>query len=81
MCKQSCSNANVTRLYFQSLGDSNDNNSSQRPQIYDETPEELRSEVKRLECKVSGLTSSLEEKEKSLEAACAQVCGFLIYFW
>lgn len=76
MCKQSCSNANVGRLYFQSVGDPNDISSSQKSHLDEETPEELRGEVKRLEGKVSGLTSVLEEKQKNLETVCAQLLVF-----
>lgn len=81
VCKQSCSNANVGRLYFQSVGDQNDVSLSQKPDLDEETPEELRGEVKRLEGKVSGLNSVLEEKQKNLETVCSQVHVFLFTFW
>ncbi|KAL1549808.1 E3 ubiquitin-protein ligase TRAIP-like isoform X1 [Salvia divinorum] len=62
ICKQACTNANVGRLYFQSIGDSND--SSQKPRDCQGNPEELQREVNRLEGKVAGLSSSLEQQQK-----------------
>ncbi|KAL8495139.1 hypothetical protein ACS0TY_019346 [Phlomoides rotata] len=63
ICKQKCTNANVGRLYFQSVGDANDS-SSQKPLGHDENPEELRLEVNRLEGKVANLSSTLEQQQK-----------------
>ncbi|KAK4418569.1 hypothetical protein Salat_2269700 [Sesamum alatum] len=67
ICKQSCTNANVGRLYFQSVGDPNDSNTSQKPRDYGENPEELRKEVNRLEGKVVALASTLEQQQKEFK--------------
>ncbi|KAL0428811.1 UNVERIFIED_CONTAM: hypothetical protein Sradi_0507100 [Sesamum radiatum] len=67
ICKQSCTNANVGRLYFQSVGDPNDSNTSQKPSNYEENPEELRKEVNRLEGKVVALASTLEQQQKEFK--------------
>ncbi|GER57415.1 RING/U-box superfamily protein [Striga asiatica] len=64
ICKQTCTNKNVGRLYFQSIGDPNECSLSQKPQIYVENSEELRIEVKRLEGKVFALASTLEQQQK-----------------
>ncbi|KAL8192342.1 hypothetical protein R6Q57_027527 [Mikania cordata] len=63
ICKQKCSESNVSRLYFQSVGDSDDSNLSQKPQTCKENPEELKLEVRRLEGKIRGLSLSLESRE------------------
>ncbi|KAM7508620.1 hypothetical protein LguiA_019073 [Lonicera macranthoides] len=68
VCKQTCSEGSVSRLYFQSVGDLNDQSLSQKPLWHcEENPEELRREVKRLENKVLGLISVLECQQKDLE--------------
>jgi TRAF-interacting protein len=65
----------VTRLYFQSIGDLNDQNLSQKPaQSCGESPEALRIEVKRLENKVSGLNSAVERQQKDLEQVNEELC-------
>ncbi|CAA0820744.1 RING/U-box superfamily protein [Striga hermonthica] len=64
ICKQSCTNKNVGRLYFQSIGDPNESSLSQKPHSYVENSEELRIEVKRLEGKVVALASTLEQQQK-----------------
>ncbi|KAH6829979.1 RING/U-box superfamily protein [Perilla frutescens var. hirtella] len=63
ICKQACTNATVGRLYFQSVGDTNDC-SSQKPCDFEKNPEELQNEVNRLEGKVGALASSLEQQQK-----------------
>ncbi|XP_076897188.1 uncharacterized protein LOC143550428 isoform X2 [Bidens hawaiensis] len=63
ICKQTCSTSNVSRLYFQSVGDSDGSNHSQKPQTYNHDPEELKLEVRRLEVKISGLSLALESRE------------------
>ncbi|CDP08760.1 unnamed protein product [Coffea canephora] len=76
VCKQTCSNANVGRLYFQSVGDPNDPGLTQKAGNYEENPEELRNEVRRLEGKVLGLSSALEQLQKSSEAVNAELCMY-----
>ncbi|KAL0397942.1 UNVERIFIED_CONTAM: hypothetical protein Scaly_0242600 [Sesamum calycinum] len=78
ICKQSCTNANVGRLYFQSVGDPNDSNTSQKPRNYEENPEELQKEVNRLEGKVVALASSLEQQQKEFKEVKDQVTAFLV---
>jgi len=77
VCKQSCSASNVNRLYFQSVGDSNDLILSQN--VEDEDPRELRGQVQRLEVKVKGLSSLLECQGKELKDVNDQVNS--IAFW
>ncbi|KAI3444491.1 hypothetical protein Pfo_001156 [Paulownia fortunei] len=67
ICKQTCTNANVGRLYFQSVGDPSDSSLSQKPRDYEENPEELRKEVNRLEGKVVVLASTLEQQQKEFK--------------
>ncbi|KAF2315259.1 hypothetical protein GH714_038611 [Hevea brasiliensis] len=67
VCKQSCSGINVVRLYFQSLGDQNEPFMSQKVNDCKEDPELLLGEVRRLEVKVSGLTSNLELQGKEIQ--------------
>ncbi|KAK9056157.1 hypothetical protein SSX86_027246 [Deinandra increscens subsp. villosa] len=66
ICKQKCSASNVTRLYFQSVGDSNDPNFSKKLQTHKEDPEELKLEIRRLEGKISRLNLALESRENDL---------------
>ncbi|KAL2468745.1 RING/U-box superfamily protein [Forsythia ovata] len=67
VCKQTCSEAKVGRLYFQSISDPNDSSLSQKPHDYEENSEELQTEVKRLEGKVLGLSSALEKQQKEFK--------------
>ncbi|XP_062156666.1 uncharacterized protein LOC133864374 isoform X2 [Alnus glutinosa] len=67
VCKQLCSANNANRLYFQSVGDSNDTVLTQKPVNCEKDAEELCRELKRLETKVSGLTSVLERQGKELK--------------
>ncbi|XP_052192107.1 uncharacterized protein LOC127801222 [Diospyros lotus] len=64
VCKQACAEANVGRLYFQSVGDPTQ---SQKPVDCEENPAELRMEVEKLKGKVLGLNSALERQEKDVE--------------
>ncbi|GFY97370.1 RING/U-box superfamily protein [Actinidia rufa] len=64
VCKQTCSEVNVSRLYFQSVGDQN---LSQKFVNCKEDPEELQREIERLERKVSGLSSDLELYKKDVK--------------
>ena len=66
------------RLYFQSVGDPNDLGLTQKEGNYGENPEELRNEVRRLEGKVIGLSSALEQLQKSSEAVNAEVLYLLM---
>lgn len=68
MCKQTCVGKDVARLYFQSVGDANDSMLAKKPADWvEKDPELLRSEVKRLEMKVSVLNSTLETQGKDLK--------------
>ncbi|KAL7158813.1 hypothetical protein ABFS83_02G168000 [Erythranthe nasuta] len=67
ICKQTCTNSNVGRLYFQSIGDSNDPSLSQKPSNYGENPDELRNEVNRLEGKVVAMASTFEQQQKEFK--------------
>ncbi|CAK9156720.1 unnamed protein product [Ilex paraguariensis] len=79
VCKQTCSEVNVGRLYFQSVGDTNDPSTlSQKPRDCEENPEELRREVKRLEGKVSGLSLALESQQKEFNDVSEEVVDFFI---
>ncbi|XP_075521214.1 uncharacterized protein LOC142554426 [Primulina tabacum] len=67
VCKQTCTNANVWRLYFQSIGDTNDSSLSQKPHDFKENPKELRNKVTRLEGKALALESTLEQQQKEIK--------------
>ncbi|KAK4339326.1 hypothetical protein RND71_040788 [Anisodus tanguticus] len=68
VCKQTCTEKNTNRLFFQSVGDPNDPSLSQQPHDFEGgTPCELRNEVKRLEGKVLKLASTLEQQQKDLK--------------
>lgn len=73
VCKQACSEENANRLYFQSIGDPNVTSLTQKPPDYEEDHWELQNEVKRLERKVLGLTSTLEKQLKDLKEVNAEV--------
>ncbi|XP_074279788.1 uncharacterized protein LOC141605058 [Silene latifolia] len=72
VCKQGCTKKNVGRLYFQSLGDSvltqcqSENTRINRGDGGD-CPEILRIEVKRLESKVSNLSSALDLQQNEVK--------------
>ncbi|XP_016441672.2 uncharacterized protein LOC107767262 isoform X1 [Nicotiana tabacum] len=67
VCKQTCTEKNTNRLYFQSVGDPNDPSFSQPSHDLEGSPCELRDEVKRLEGKVLKLASTLEQQQKDLK--------------
>lgn len=78
----------MSRLYFQSVGDPHDQSPSQKPQNCEGNPEELRQEAKRLEGKVSALSSALELQKKDLQEITVEVfnlpihvLGWLDYVW
>lgn len=75
VCKQLCSANNANRLYFQSVGDSNDMVLTQKPINCEKDPEELCRELKRLETKVSGLTSVLDRQGKELKEVNVELCS------
>lgn len=79
VCKQGCKANDACRLYFQSVGDSSDAVVTQKLVDFEEDAGVLRREVKRLECKVLGLSSALEGKSKELEELTEEV--FLIIFF
>ncbi|KAI3681801.1 hypothetical protein L6452_36606 [Arctium lappa] len=74
ICKQTCSASNVSRLYFQSVGDANEPKLSQKLQSHKEDPEELQLEVRRLEGKVKGLNSALGSREDDLKNVSNELC-------
>ncbi|KAK0580383.1 hypothetical protein LWI29_001232 [Acer saccharum] len=75
VCKQGCSANNVSRLYFQSVGDQSDSIISQKVKDREaEDPEFLRGEVNRLEVKVSRLDSVLESQAKELQEVNEELC-------
>lgn len=78
VCKQTCTEAKVGRLYFQSINDPGDSSLSQKPHDYEENSEELRTEVKRLEGKVVGLGSALEVQQKEFKEVIDQVFPILL---
>ncbi|XP_049386682.1 uncharacterized protein LOC125850892 [Solanum stenotomum] len=68
VCKQTCTEKNTHRLFFQSVGDPNDPSFSQQPHDFEGgTSCELQNEVKRLEGKVLKLASTLEQQQKDLK--------------
>ncbi|KZV37409.1 hypothetical protein F511_01277 [Dorcoceras hygrometricum] len=67
VCKQTCTNANVWRLYFQSIGDANDPSISQKPLDCEVNPKELQNKATRLEGKVVALETTLERQQKELK--------------
>ncbi|KAL9672556.1 hypothetical protein QQ045_028807 [Rhodiola kirilowii] len=75
VCKQTCSLKQAGRLYFQSVGDQNDISISQKRHDAHECPE-LQNEVKRLELKVSALTSTSEHQQKSLKDVNEELCTY-----
>ncbi|ESW07131.1 hypothetical protein PHAVU_010G104100 [Phaseolus vulgaris] len=74
ICKQSCRASDACRLYFQSVGDASDGGKLLRSFESEENVGVLRREVKRLEVKVSGLTSELERQTKELEGVKEELC-------
>ncbi|XP_020578991.1 E3 ubiquitin-protein ligase TRAIP-like [Phalaenopsis equestris] len=68
VCKQSCSRKNLTRLYFQSTGDSTELSSSlstQGPANAD--AKTLAEEVRRLEMKLAAMTTASENQQAHLK--------------
>ncbi|KAK9207300.1 hypothetical protein WN943_017585 [Citrus x changshan-huyou] len=75
VCKQRCSSSNVSRLYFQSIGDQIDLVISQKPKDPEvEDPEVSRAEVKILEVKVSRLHTVLESQGKEIKEINEELC-------
>lgn len=70
----------VARLYFQSVGDANDSMLAKKPADWvEKDPELLRSEVRRLEMKVTVLNSTMETQGKDLKELIEEV--FLLGCW
>ncbi|KAK8966858.1 RING-H2 finger protein ATL30 [Platanthera guangdongensis] len=68
VCKQSCSRQNITRLYFQSTGDSTQLYSSLSPQDpANANAQALVEEVKKLEGKLAVLTLTFENQQLHLK--------------
>ncbi|KAL5062336.1 hypothetical protein RYX36_024073 [Vicia faba] len=67
VCKQGCKVKDACRLYFQSVGDAKEGGLTQKQRGVEEDPGVLRKEVKRLEGKVSGLSTVLENQTKELD--------------
>ncbi|KOM57267.1 hypothetical protein LR48_Vigan11g029900 [Vigna angularis] len=74
ICKQSCGASDACRLYFQSVGDASDGGKLLKSFESEENVGLLRTEVKRLEVKVSGLNSELERQTKELEGVKQELC-------
>nr|XP_025887819.1 E3 ubiquitin-protein ligase TRAIP isoform X4 [Solanum lycopersicum] len=74
VCKQTCTEKNTHRLFFQSVGDPNDPSLSQQPHDVEGGPPcELQNEVKRLEGKVLKLASTLEQQQKDIKEVNAEL--------
>ncbi|XP_015061765.1 uncharacterized protein LOC107007582 isoform X3 [Solanum pennellii] len=74
VCKQTCTEKNTHRLFFQSVGDPNDPSLSQQPHDVEGGPPcELQNEVKRLEGKVLKLVSTLEQQQKDIKEVNAEL--------
>lgn len=74
VCKQTCTEKNTHRLFFQSVGDPNDPSLSQQPHDFEGgTSCELQNEVKRLEGKVLKLASTLEQQQKDIKEVNAEL--------
>ncbi|CAK8560776.1 unnamed protein product [Lathyrus sativus] len=67
VCKQGCKVKDACRLYFQSIGDAHGAGLTQKQRGVEEDAGVLRKEVKRLEGKVSGLSTVLENQTKELD--------------
>lgn len=67
ICKQGCKAKDACRLYFQSIGDVKEGVVTQKNVGLEEDSGVLRKEVKRLEGKVSGLSTVLEKQTKELD--------------
>ncbi|MCH85167.1 RING zinc finger protein, partial [Trifolium medium] len=67
VCKQGCKAKDACRLYFQSIGDVSESVVNQKHVGVEEDAGVLRKEVKRLEGKVSGLSTVLEKQTKELD--------------
>lgn len=63
VCMQKCTAKNVSRLYFQSVEDSNDSVLAKN----EEDPQDLRCQIQRLEDKVDGLSSLFKFQGKDLK--------------
>ncbi|KAK7349482.1 hypothetical protein VNO77_06884 [Canavalia gladiata] len=75
ICKQSCKTGDACRLYFQSVGDVNDDVLPRKSVDFEENSGVLRREVKRLEVQVSSLSSTLERKTKELDGLNDELCA------
>ncbi|GMP43638.1 hypothetical protein CsSME_00012920 [Camellia sinensis var. sinensis] len=69
VCKQAFSEANVSRLYFQSVG-----NLYQKSINCEDNPGELRREIETLEGEVLGLRSAIERYQKDVEELSKELC-------
>ncbi|OVA16954.1 zinc finger protein [Macleaya cordata] len=80
VCKQKCCQDNISRLYFQSIGDPNELIISQKSSIRgrgedeEEDPVLLRKEVKKLEAKLSGLSTAFERQQQDLKELNEELC-------
>ncbi|KAL5727056.1 hypothetical protein ACHQM5_000290 [Ranunculus cassubicifolius] len=74
VCKQKCNQENVCRLYFQSIGEANENNASQKPSEDDSVL--LRREVNKFKGKLSAVNAAFESQEKNLKELNEEVLGF-----
>ncbi|XP_024627731.1 E3 ubiquitin-protein ligase trul-1 isoform X1 [Medicago truncatula] len=74
ICKQGCKAKDACRLYFQSIGDVKEGVVTQKNVGLEEDSGVLRKEVKRLEGKVSGLSTVLEKQTKELDELKDELC-------
>ncbi|XP_030540940.1 uncharacterized protein LOC115748564 [Rhodamnia argentea] len=74
ICKQACQANKVCRLYFQSVGDASDAALPPKSPNLEVDPGVLRVEVRRLEGKVSGLISALENQTRDLDQLNEELC-------
>ncbi|KAK2406979.1 RING/U-box superfamily protein [Trifolium repens] len=74
VCKQGCKAKDACRLYFQSIGDVKESVVTQKQVGVEEDAGVLRKEVKRLEGKISGLSTVLEKQTKELDEVKDELC-------
>ena len=76
VCMQKCSTKNVSRLYFQSVEDSNNSVLAKN----EKDPQDLRCQIQRLEDKVDGLSSLFKFQGKDLKTGVNSIafCHFFL---
>lgn len=81
ICKQNCTANKACRLYFQSIGNTNEGTLTQHASDIGEDPQLLCREVKRLEAKVVGLNSTIEHQTKDLKELSEEVQLQLLFIF